>query len=85
MTTVTLSSKGQLTIPRQLRESLSLSAGSRIHVSVHRYGWLVHDPEALFRHHPTFARPMSLEDMNRTTKSSVTVLFHNDQPCHISI
>lgn len=36
MTTVTLSSKGQLTIPRNLRDHLGLTAGSRLQVSVDR-------------------------------------------------
>ncbi|QPN70666.1 AbrB/MazE/SpoVT family DNA-binding domain-containing protein [Synechococcus sp. CBW1108] len=35
---ITLSSKGQLTIPRQLRESLGLTPGSHLQVSVDRHG-----------------------------------------------
>ncbi|MGA0339027.1 MAG: AbrB/MazE/SpoVT family DNA-binding domain-containing protein, partial [Vulcanococcus sp.] len=41
MTSVTLSSKGQLTIPRQLRESLGLTPGTRLMVSVDQDGRLI--------------------------------------------
>lgn len=70
MRTITLSSKGQLTIPRQLRESLGLTAGSRLQVSVDRQGRLVlvpalYEPEEIFRHRPVVERCMSLADMDR--------------------
>jgi AbrB family looped-hinge helix DNA binding protein len=38
MRMITLSSKGQLTIPRQLREALGLTPGSHLQVSVDRHG-----------------------------------------------
>ncbi len=58
---MTLSSKGQLTIPRQLRESLGLAPGSHLQVSVDRHGRLVlvpalYEPEELFRHRPAVER-----------------------------
>jgi len=67
---ITLSSKGQLTIPRQLRESLGLTPGSHLQVSVDRHGRLVlvpapYEPEELFRHRPAVTRSMSLDDMDR--------------------
>ena len=70
MDTVTLSSKGQLTIPRQLREALGLAPGARLQASIDRHGRLVlvpskYEPEDLFRHRPTVDRVLSLEDMDR--------------------
>ena len=69
MTSVTLSSKGQLTIPRQLRESLGLTPGTRLMVSVDPNGRLIlvpslYEPEDLFRDRPTVKRSMTLEDMD---------------------
>jgi antitoxin PrlF len=71
MVTVTLSSKGQLTIPRQLRDALGLAPGARLHASIDRHGRLVlvpskYDPEDLFRHRPKVSRVMSVDDMDRT-------------------
>ena len=70
MATVTLTSKGQLTIPRQMREALGLAAGARLQASIDRHGRLVlvpskYEPEDLFRHRPTVDRVLSLEDMDR--------------------
>ena len=70
MTTITLSSKGQLTIPRQLRESLGLTPGSRLMVSVDQNGRLIlvpslYEPEELLRNRPAVKRSMTLEEMDR--------------------
>jgi AbrB family looped-hinge helix DNA binding protein len=70
MATVTLTSKGQLTIPRQLREALGLAPGARLQASIDRHGRLVlvpskYEPEDLFRHRPPVERLMSVEDMDR--------------------
>ena len=70
MTSVTLSSKGQLTIPRQLRESLGLTPGTRLMVSVDPNGRLIlvpslYEPEDHFRDRPMVQRSMTLEDMDR--------------------
>ena len=70
MATVTLTSKGQLTIPRQLREALGLAPGARLQASIDRHGRLVLvpskvEPEDLFRHRPPVERLMSVEDMDR--------------------
>jgi antitoxin PrlF len=70
MDIVTLSSKGQLTIPRQMREALGLAPGARLQASIDRYGRLVlvpskYEPEDLFLHRPAVDRVLSLEDMDR--------------------
>jgi bifunctional DNA-binding transcriptional regulator/antitoxin component of YhaV-PrlF toxin-antitoxin module len=70
MTTVTLTSKGQLTIPRQLRDALALVPGAKLQASIDWHGRLVlvpskYEPEDLFRHRPQVKRVMSVEDMDR--------------------
>ena len=69
MSTVTLTSKGQLTIPRQLRDALGLAPGARLQASIDQQGRLVlvpstYEPEDLFRNRPAVQRVMSLEDMD---------------------
>ena len=70
MATVTLTSKGQLTLPRQLRDALGLTPGARLQASIDRHGRLVlvpskYEPEELFRHRPKGNRVMSTDDMDR--------------------
>jgi AbrB family looped-hinge helix DNA binding protein len=70
MATVTLTSKGQLTIPRQLRDTLGLAPGARLQASIDRHGRLVlvpskYEPEDLFRHRPKVNRVMSIDEMDR--------------------
>jgi AbrB family looped-hinge helix DNA binding protein len=70
MATVTLTSKGQLTLPRQLRDALGLAPGARLQASIDRHGRLVlvpskNEPEDLFRHRPKVNRVMSTDDMDR--------------------
>jgi len=76
MTTITLSSKGQVTIPRQLRQVLGLVAGARLQASIDAQGRLVlvpsrYEPEDLFRHRPPVDRVMGLEDMEQAIAASV--------------
>ena len=70
MATVTLTSKGQLTLPRQLRDALGLTPGARLQASIDRHGRLVlvpskYEPEDLFRHRPKVNRVMTTDDMDR--------------------
>lgn len=70
MTTVTLTSKGQLTIPRVLRDALGLAPGARLQASIDRHGRLVlvpskYEPQDLFRNRPVVGRILSLDDMDR--------------------
>ena len=76
MTTITLTSKGQLTIPRQLREALGLAAGARLQASIDAHGRLVlvpsrYEPEELFRHRPPVDQVMSLEEMEQAMSNAV--------------
>ncbi|MFT5340305.1 MAG: antitoxin PrlF [Cyanobium sp.] len=82
---ITLSSKGQLTIPRQLRESLGLTPGSHLQASVDRHGRLVlepalYEPEELFRHRPAVTRSMSLDDMHRAIAAATSCLSLSSGP-----
>jgi AbrB family looped-hinge helix DNA binding protein len=75
MTTVTLTSKGQLTIPRQLRDALGLATGARLQASIDHEGRLVlvpskYEPEA-FPAPPHRARTMSLDDMEQAIAAAV--------------
>lgn len=76
MNTVTLTSKGQLTIPRPLRDALGLAPGSRLQASIDRQGRLVlvpskYEPEELFRHRPAVRRSLSLEEMEQAIAEAV--------------
>jgi antitoxin PrlF len=77
MNTVTLSSKGQLTIPRVLRDALGLAPGARLQASVDPQGRLVlvpsrYEPEDLFRHRPRVSRVMSIEEMDEAIAAAVS-------------
>ena len=77
MNTVTLTSKGQLTIPRSLRDALGLAPGARLQASIDRQGRLVlvpskYEPEELFRHRPTVNRSLSLEEMDQAIADAVS-------------
>ncbi len=68
MTTVTLTSKGQLTLPRPLRDALGLTPGARLQASIDKQGRLVlvtskYEPEELFLHRPKLNRCLSLAHM----------------------
>ena len=71
MTTVTLTSKGQLTLPRPLRDALGLAPGAKLQASIDRQGRLVlvpskYEPEELFLNRPKVNRCLSLEQMEQT-------------------
>jgi AbrB family looped-hinge helix DNA binding protein len=71
MTTVTLTSKGQLTLPRPLRDALGLAPGAKLQASIDRLGRLVlvpskYEPEELFLNRPKVNRCLSLEQMEQT-------------------
>ena len=76
MATVTLTSKGQLTIPRQLRDALGLAPGARLQASIDRHGRLVlvpskYEPEDLFRERPKVNRVMTTDDMDQAIATAV--------------
>lgn len=77
MNTVTLTSKGQLTIPRALRDALGLAPGVRLQASVDPQGRLVlvpsrYEPDDLFRRRPRVSRVMSIEEMDEAIAAAVS-------------
>jgi antitoxin PrlF len=71
MITLTLTSKGQLTLPRLLMDSLGLAPGARLQASIDRQGRLVlvpskYEPKDLSLHRPKVNRCLSLEQMGQT-------------------
>jgi AbrB family looped-hinge helix DNA binding protein len=77
MNTVTLTSKGQFTIPRLLRDALGLAPGARLQASLDRQGRLVlvpskYEPDELFRHRPSVSRSLRLEEMDQAIAEAVT-------------
>jgi AbrB family looped-hinge helix DNA binding protein len=73
---VALTSKGQLTIPRELREALGLAPGARLQASIDVQGRLVlvpakYEPKDLFRDRPAVRRTMSVVDMDRAIAAAV--------------
>jgi len=76
MTTVTLTSKGQLTLPRPLRDALGLAPGARHQASIDRQGRLVlvpskYEPEDLFLNRLKVDRCLSLEQMEQAITAAV--------------
>jgi bifunctional DNA-binding transcriptional regulator/antitoxin component of YhaV-PrlF toxin-antitoxin module len=70
MYVLTLSTKGQLTVPRELRVRLKLHPGCKIQGTIDDQGRLVlvpalHEPEELFRGRPPLTRALTVEDMDR--------------------
>lgn len=76
MPRTTLTSKGQLTIPKELRSRLSLESGDRIDFTIDECGRLIgvpvaEDPlEDLFGSlsHLAGERPVSIEEMDRAIR-----------------
>lgn len=69
MSTLTMSSKGQLTVPRALRDKLKLRTGTQLDARIDDQGRLVLTPilyepeEFLARRPPKPARTASIEEM----------------------
>jgi antitoxin PrlF len=69
MYTLTMSTKGQVTLPKELRDRLRIEPGSRLQADLDAHGRLVltvglHDPASLFLNRPAVARTLTIEDMD---------------------
>jgi antitoxin PrlF len=72
----TVTSKGQVTIPKQVRERLGLKVGDRLVFRFDRQGRLVVEPESRERlgavpgllHHLAGARPVTVEEMDEAVR-----------------
>lgn len=79
MPTSTLTSKGQVTIPKKIRERLGLRVGTRLEFRIDAQGKLVVEPEAAGRlgrvpgllHHLAGERPVSVEEMDEAIRRHV--------------
>lgn len=76
MVTITMSSKGQLVLPRAIRDRLKLVPGSRIRVTVDRQERVIltpelHEPGELFSNRPPVKKVVSVEDMDRAIAKAV--------------
>jgi antitoxin PrlF len=69
MAAATLTSKGQVTLPKSVRERLGIEAGDRIEFIESEQGFLIipatRDIRALKGIVPKPSAPVSIEDMNR--------------------
>jgi len=76
MTTVSLTSKGQLTLPRPLRDALGLAPGAKLQASIDRQGRLVlvptkYEQEELLLNRPKLNRCLSLVQMEQTIAAAI--------------
>ena len=79
MPTSTLTSKGQVTIPKKIRERLGLRVGTRLEFRIDAQGKLVVEPEVAGRlgrvpgllHHLAGERPVSVEEMDEAIRRHV--------------
>ena len=70
MFTMTMSSRGQFVLPKEVRERLKLMPGCKIEGTIDEQGRLVlipslHDPEELLVDRPAVERVVSVEEMDR--------------------
>jgi antitoxin PrlF len=76
MFTLTLSTKGQLTLPKAVREALRLEPGSEVRGNVEENGRLVlvpdlYEPEQLFEGRPNVKRRLSVAEMNAAIRRGI--------------
>jgi antitoxin PrlF len=77
MFTLTMSTKGQFTLPKELREALRLHPGCKVEGTVDQKGRLVlvpalHEPDELFQNRPNVRRTLSVEEMNEAIGKAAT-------------
>ena len=73
MAAATLTSKGQITIPKSVRDALNLQPGDRVEFLVDDAGHVTvvpvtHDIKSLKGMLPKPARPVTVEEMNRVIR-----------------
>ena len=70
MFTMTMSSRGQFVLPKEVRERLKLMPGCKVDGTIDEQGRLVlipslHEPEELLVDRPAVGRVVSVEEMDR--------------------
>lgn len=76
MSTTTLTTKGQLTLPKDVRDRMNLRAGDRLEVFPQDDGTILLQPATvdiseLFGLLPKPEKPVSLEEMDKAIRQSV--------------
>lgn len=76
MATITMSSKGQLVLPKAIRDRLKLSPGCQVTVTVDAKERVIltparHEPAALFASRPPVKRVVSIEEMDQAIGKAV--------------
>jgi len=76
MFTLTMSTRGQFVLPKEVRERLKLLAGCKVEGSIDEQGRLVlvpalYEPDDLFRDRPKVTRRVSLDEMDRAIGRAV--------------
>lgn len=74
MDTLTVSSKGQVTVPKHLREILKLHPGAKLQATIDSDGRLVltpalHPAETLFATRPEVDRILTVEEMDEVIRA----------------
>jgi bifunctional DNA-binding transcriptional regulator/antitoxin component of YhaV-PrlF toxin-antitoxin module len=70
MFTITMSTRGQFVLPKDVRAQLKLLPGCKVEGLIDEHGRLVlipalHEPDELFRDRPPITRKVSVEEMDR--------------------
>lgn len=73
---ITMSTRGQFVLPKDVRERLKLLPGCKVEGTVDEKGRIVlvpalHDPDELFRGRPKVTRRLSVEEMDRAIGRAV--------------
>ncbi len=76
MFTATMSTKGQITLPKEIREELKLHAGTKIQGTIDAKGRLIlvpamYEPEELFEGRPAVRRKLSVLQMDEAIRKAV--------------
>jgi bifunctional DNA-binding transcriptional regulator/antitoxin component of YhaV-PrlF toxin-antitoxin module len=76
MFSLTMSTRGQFVLPKDIRERLKLLPGCKVEGSIDAHGRLVlvpalHEPEELLRDRPPVTRTVSVQQMNEAIGEAV--------------
>jgi bifunctional DNA-binding transcriptional regulator/antitoxin component of YhaV-PrlF toxin-antitoxin module len=76
MFTITMSTRGQFVLPKDVRERLKLLPGCKVEGSIDEHGRLVlvpalYEPDDLLLDRPPVTRTVSLEEMDRAIGKAV--------------
>jgi AbrB family looped-hinge helix DNA binding protein len=76
MFTLTMSTRGQFVLPKDVRQKLKLLPGCTVEGTIDEAGRIIlvpalHEPEELFRDRPPLTRTVTVEDMDRAIGRAV--------------